>query len=323
MVKNSLIAAFGLAAILMLVPITAYGQAYVTDVTCNACQKIPDQRTLERYIEITPIVIWSDSPIYDRGSTIDISGHSNIKSKLPVLVKVTNSLGSIVGIEQAIPDENGDFAVSFKPSGSLWKQEGFYIITAQSGDGSGGKIFRIQVKVVDYAGSDMLVRYEIEGGSVTGITADDTAKSLLITLENTEDDGFIKLYLPRDIIDSKNPTKEYDAMAGVAIERTEVITADKDFVVTVDDNRFTKMDPNFAIKEFEGIVPVGHFTQDTSINTRIVTIPFEAGTEQIVITGTFVVPEFGSIAAIILAASIVAIVLFSRSSKINFLKTTI
>lgn len=59
-------------------------------------------------------------------------------------------------------------------------------------------------------------------------------------------------------------------------------------------------------------VDVG-FEETTTSEDRTLTIPFEDGTTEIVIYGSFVIPEFGTIAVIILAVAIVSIVAISRS----------
>ena len=48
-------------------------------------------------------------------------------------------------------------------------------------------------------------------------------------------------------------------------------------------------------------------------------IPFYNGSEEIEIIGTFVIPEFGTIAAIILAVAITSIIIISARSKLNLI----
>ncbi|HJJ24420.1 MAG TPA: PEFG-CTERM sorting domain-containing protein, partial [Nitrosopumilus sp.] len=50
---------------------------------------------------------------------------------------------------------------------------------------------------------------------------------------------------------------------------------------------------------------------------RKLTIPFSEGAEQIEIIGTFVIPEFGTIAAMILAVAIISIVAISAKSRLS------
>ncbi|MDP3779979.1 MAG: PEFG-CTERM sorting domain-containing protein, partial [Nitrosopumilaceae archaeon] len=57
----------------------------------------------------------------------------------------------------------------------------------------------------------------------------------------------------------------------------------------------------------------------TRSNTRTLSIMFPAGTEEIEIIGTFVVPEFGTIAVMILAVAIISIIAVSARSRLNVL----
>jgi predicted secreted protein with PEFG-CTERM motif len=58
---------------------------------------------------------------------------------------------------------------------------------------------------------------------------------------------------------------------------------------------------------------------DHGKDTRTLTIQFTGGAEQIDVVGTSLVPEFGTIAAIVLAVSIVGIIVATtRYSKFSF-----
>ena len=319
MIKN-ILAAIAIFSVFSIVPQTVFGQIAFTEQSCITCDEIPDQQAFDNNIKLAQVVIWTDYPIYDKASTIHVFGHTNVPSEIPVTLRVINPLGAIASVEQIMPDENGDFTADFKPGGNLWKKEGAYIISAYAGV-SADKIYRVQVKVLDYVGSDMLARYEIEGGSVTGIEADSTINTLTITLADTETDGTLKLYLPRDIIDAKEPSKQFDGMAGAGIPQQYTTNSDRDFSVLVDGTSFSKVDANFAEKEFKNILPSGMYSEKITFNTRIVTIPFSAGTEKIEIVGTFVVPEFGSYAAIILAIAIMSIVLLVKGPRLRLLES--
>ena len=59
-----------------------------------------------------------------------------------------------------------------------------------------------------------------------------------------------------------------------------------------------------------------YYSEETS-DSRTLIIPFYNGSEVIEIIGTFVIPEFGTIAAIILAVAITSIIVLSTRSKLN------
>ena len=58
---------------------------------------------------------------------------------------------------------------------------------------------------------------------------------------------------------------------------------------------------------------------DVKININIVTIMFSAEIEQNEIIGIFVISEFGTIAAMILAVAIISIIAISAKSKLSLL----
>ena len=53
--------------------------------------------------------------------------------------------------------------------------------------------------------------------------------------------------------------------------------------------------------------------------TRTLTIPVSAGAQEIEIFGTFIVPEFGTIAILILAAAIVSIIVVSGRTRLSIM----
>ena len=57
----------------------------------------------------------------------------------------------------------------------------------------------------------------------------------------------------------------------------------------------------------------------TNPTNRIISIDFENGTSQIEIIGTQVIPEFGTIAMIVLAVAIVSIIAVSTKSRLRFM----
>jgi predicted secreted protein with PEFG-CTERM motif len=58
---------------------------------------------------------------------------------------------------------------------------------------------------------------------------------------------------------------------------------------------------------------------DMGKDVRTVTVNFTQGSEQIDIVGTFMVPEFGTVAAIVLAVAIVGIIVATtRYNKFSF-----
>ena len=63
----------------------------------------------------------------------------------------------------------------------------------------------------------------------------------------------------------------------------------------------------------------GQEANDVTIDGNTVTVPFLAGAQTIEIIGTFVIPEFGTIAMMILLVSIVSIIAISAKSKLSII----
>jgi predicted secreted protein with PEFG-CTERM motif len=126
-----------------------------------------------------------------------------------------------------------------------------------------------------------LISYEIINGKVKNVIPDMDAVSLLVYIESIGD-GSITLTIPRSILDAT------------------INNGDDEFFVLVDGEEV----------EFEEII--------TSAD-RTLTINFSAGTEEIEIIGTFVIPEFGTIAAMILAVAIISIIAISSKSRLGML----
>ena len=137
----------------------------------------------------------------------------------------------------------------------------------------------IPSEVIPLDDVEQKVSYDIEGGIVQNIVPNPETNSLIISIDTT-DDGSITLTLPRDIIDAKLSDG-------------------------LDDSFFILVDGEEAL-----------FDEITNDSERIITIGFSAGVETIEIIGTFVIPEFGTIAMMILVISIISVIAISSKSRL-------
>jgi predicted secreted protein with PEFG-CTERM motif len=248
-------------------------------------------------LDTVPITVTTDQESYADGDTIVISGETkDYISGVQVSVVVTNPIGNVVTVQQIDLGTDKTYSTSITAGGGLWKAAGTYTVKVQyggenranettfefsgsSGGGPSGK--KIHVENTDFD-----VSYSITGGKVLGITADVEAKSLLVSIETTDPNGgVLKLTLPRALIDAK-------------------ITA------TEDDNFFVLIDGEESADATE--------TETTSTD-RTLTIPFLDGTEEIEIIGTQIVPEFGAIAALVLAVAIISIIAVSAKTRLRLM----
>jgi predicted secreted protein with PEFG-CTERM motif len=83
---------------------------------------------------------------------------------------------------------------------------------------------------------------------------------------------------------------------------------------------FTTSD--FLIRPFDDgnffVIVDGEEVESVNYENRILTIPYTVNTEKIEVYGSYVIPEFGPIAIIILAVAVVSIIVLSRKNSIFY-----
>ena len=251
----------------------------------------------ENPLETLPITVTTDKESYADGEVIHISGTTrDFISGISVTIVITNPIGNRVALAQVEVETDKTFSTDITAGGGLWKAAGTYTIHVQhgsdnraaettfefSGSVGGGPLG----KKIHVDGTDFDVFYSITGGRVLGITADIESKSLLISIEATDPDGgTLTIALPRALIDAKITPEEDDS-----------------FFVLVNSEETTD------------------FTEiETTPTDRTLTIPFSGDTEEIEIIGTFIVPEFGAIAALVLAVAIISIIAVSAKTRLRLM----
>jgi predicted secreted protein with PEFG-CTERM motif len=132
---------------------------------------------------------------------------------------------------------------------------------------------------VEVQGTDFKLSYAISGGKIIQVIPDLDEKSLMVEIESISN-GTLVINLPREVIDAK--------FAG----------EDDSFIVLLDG-----LDVDFE--------------ESTTRNERTLTIQYPEGTEDIEIIGTYVIPEFGGIAVLILMVSVFSVIFVSRN-KLGF-----
>ena len=239
-----------------------------------------------------PIIVTTDKTSYNDGDKIIISGTTrDYISGTPVSVLVRNPIGNIVSISQIDLGTDKTFSTTITAGGGLWQAAGIYEVDTQFGGkdrsakttfqftGSKGETSGNTIKV---DGTDYSVSYSITNGKVLGIKADTQSKSLIVSIQTTGD-GQLTITLPRALIDAKMNDQ-----------------TDDQFVVVNDGQEAA-------------------FTETKTTTDRTLTIPFTDGTGQIEIIGTFIVPEFGPIAALVLAIAIISIIAVSAKTRLRFM----
>jgi len=240
-----------------------------------------------------PIAISTDKPSYSDGETIIISGEvSDLLSGYAVTLQVIAANGNLVTVQQLDVGADKMFSTELTAGGTLWKSSGTYTIKVLYGTSA-----RTAEATFDFGGSTGTgpsgtgpsinvegynVGYSITGGSILSITADVDANSLIIEISTTSD-GELTIILPRALIDA--------------------------VLETGDDDEF------FVLVDAEEV----DFDETKTDAHRTLTIAFLDGSEEIEIIGTFVIPEFGAIAALILAVAIISIIVVSAKTRLSLI----
>jgi len=111
-------------------------------------------------------------------------------------------------------------------------------------------------------------------------------------------------------------------ISGGMITGATVNTNDNSIIISLDahDDGTLTITPSESTQEGIFMVLVdGEESDDVEINGNEVTVMFPAGAEEIEVIGTFVVPEFGTIAAMILAVAIISIIAISSKSRLSIM----
>ena len=62
----------------------------------------------------------------------------------------------------------------------------------------------------------------------------------------------------------------------------------------------------------------GEEIDSVNYENKILTIPYTANTEKIEVYGSYVIPEFGTITVLILAAAVISIIILSRKHSMYY-----
>jgi len=264
---------------------SAYAQ-----VSCPDCE-LDDPRIIAKQLLLKdiPLSVWTDKPTYDHNDTIIVEGVvANVVSGVPVTVTVMSSMNSIITIDQVSVDDMGKFRTSFSTQGSLWKYDGTYYIKANYG--SAAKSNKILVELVN----------GIDSKPTTGQPSKTCGKSELSVIGNC---------VPYSI-------------SGGTVNGVKVNTNDNSLIVMISANEDGTITLNPSKNVLDGAFMVlvdGEEWDDVEINGNKITVMFLAGAEEIEIIGTHVIPEFGAIAALILAVAIISIIAVSAKSRLSIM----
>jgi len=250
----------------------------------------------------TTITIETDKNVYDHTDTIMITGtvFPVDENEVPVTIMLINQYTSIVEINQLFVNSDGSWSgqIVLNPENRLQSEDGVYEIRAQYGSTKITTSIELTNAVETSEGVGTEVGTAVTGTTVTGpsgesfyklgagqIEYDITCNATPGFFANADDDSIVIYLEPTD-----------DGIITVTLHEDVIKPfGDGTFVVIVDN------------QEMQDYTQIG--------NT--LTIPCVAGTEKIEIHGSWAIPEFGVIAAMILAVAIVSIIVVTAKTKLS------
>ena len=238
------------------------------------------------------------------GTIISISGEttSNITD---VTFRVISPNGSnVVAVDQQTPDVNGEFSTQFNVKN--WTQDGMYEIKANQGT---SLLYSITVSV------------DVNGG----LTAETSATNSSMVDNYTSSEAL-------EVIAASTEEMRGLSISANAMEGSDTIEITGQTSKTNEDVTFTVTSPNGNLVSVDQISPEssGDFATDILVGGPLwsqdgaYTVTAQQGNDsmftdsvEVEVADGLVVPEFGTIAAMILAVAIISIVAISAKSRLS------
>ena len=240
----------------------------------------------------------------DEGSdTIMVTG-TTASDITDVTLTVTAPNGNIVAIDQISPDVNGDFSTEIKV-GSVWSADGVYEIKAMQA-------------VVANSLYTLTVLVEVNGGMTaeTSVTESnlETGGILTTTSTDTRDAG---LTISADAVEGSTTIEITGSTDRTNEAITLTVTSPNGNVVSIDqvvpntNGEFTSVfTTGGPLWKQDGDYTITAYQNDNNRYNASVTVEIIDGT---------VIPEFGTIAAMILAVAIISIIAISAKSRLSII----
>jgi len=235
--------------------------------------------------------------------TINGETTSNITD---ITIRVISPNGSnVVGVDQVTPNANGEFSTEFNVSN--WKQDGMYKIKANQG-------------------TSLLYSITLSVDVTSGMTAEtSTGDSSLVSSQTSGE------------LDMKMSDESINETQGLSIEANAMEGSDTIGIIghtskTNQDVTFTVIAPNGNLMSVDQTSPKsnGDFATDISVGGSLwsqdgtYTVTAQQGNDSMFVDSVevgvadgLVVPEFGTIAAMILAVAIISIIAISSKSRLS------
>ena len=244
------------------------------------------------------LTVTTENESYAAGEPVEIVGLVEITLEgTPAIIRIVSPAGNIVHAAQVDVETDGSFSETVSTSiGGKWKETGTYTILVNYGDNSTQVEFEYGGMIS--AGVQTTPEFAMEEN-------EDTSQTIMI------EDHSLDYNLTCAEIQSLTPDTENKSL--IVSIKTDcdgelTITLPKDVIDTDEEGFFILVDGDETNHKASS---VGEFWT--------LTIPFSYGSEEIEIIGTFVIPEFGTIAGLVLILAITSIIIISAKNKQIFI----
>ena len=238
------------------------------------------------------ITVETDSDVYDHSSLITVTGTVDPvdPNEVPVIIIVIAPNGNIAYVNQISLNSDGAFSAEISTKSKLMKDNGTYQIQ------------------VSYSAVDATTSVELTTTTATAATTGTvgTAETGESIIESAITSGQISYDITCGTVSHFTPNGDDDNVTIIvngSNDGTLTITLHEEIIKPFDDGDF--------------FVMVNGEETDFIQNGNNLIIPCEAGTERIEIYGSWAIPEFGVIAAVILAVAIASIIAVSAKSRLT------
>ena len=249
----------------------------------------------------TVLTLDTDKQIYDHASTIILTGHVEPVdlrgSEVTILCKSPGGTG-VCGIYQLSVNSDGDFSLSINTSTFLLKKDGVYQFQVQYSSLADATI---SVELVDAIETSETETESEIGIAVSGTLGESTGEFYRLGA------GQIEYDMTCDAEPSFFANGDDDSIIIHLEPKTDgiiTLTLHEELIKPFEDGTFVVIINNQEMQDF------------TQVGNTL-TIPCTVGTEKIEIHGSWAIPEFGVIAAMILAVAIVSIIVVTAKTRLS------
>jgi len=285
--RTSYVAIAIIAAVMTTSTSAAFAQGFFDEEACPDCEGMSSaEKARMGVLSDIPITLWTDKAVYDHESKIVVEGTvAGIRpgTEIGLIVIGPPPFNNIVAIDQIAVASDGTYKTTLSTAGNSWKYDGTYTIKVTYGNQAVNNRALIELT-----------------GGITQIGAGCGPGELSASGQ----------CIPYTITGASVSGAMFSAASN---SLTVQLSGQMDGTLTI----------NPSVDAIRGIFMVlvdGEEWDDVVIDGNEVTVDFPAGTNEIEIIGTFAIPEFGTIAALILAVAIISIIVVSSRTRLSVLQ---